>query len=93
MPLFSAENPYPNPASEVAGFSFKLHSRSLVSLSLVDLQGGVRAKIIDREWRGPGKFPEKIEPARFGLAPGAYFLVLEVDGAFVRRKVLFMRGE
>lgn len=86
---FSVENPYPNPFSETTGFSFRLYRRALVSLSLVDLQGNLRARLIDREWRGTGKYLEKIEPERLGISPGMYFILLDVDGKISRRKIVF----
>lgn len=89
--FFSLENPFPNPTSDATGFSFKLHRRSLVSLSMVDLQGSVRAHLIDHEWRDAGKYLEKIEPATLGISSGTYFLVLDVDGLMARRKVLFLK--
>lgn len=88
--IFSAENPYPNPFSEVSGFSFKLHRRALVSLSLIDFRGQVRARLIDREWRNIGAYLEKIEADRLGISPGVYFILLDVDGESTRRKVVFL---
>ena len=88
--IFSAENPYPNPFSEALGFSFKLQRRALVSLSLLDLQGKVCARLIDHEWRGMGKYLEKIEADRMGILPGTYFILLEVDGKIERRKVVLI---
>lgn len=89
--FFSLENPYPNPTSDATGFSFRLHRRSLISLSLVDLQGSARARLIDREWREAGKYLEKTAPAALGISSGTYFLVLEVDGVIARRKVVFLK--
>jgi hypothetical protein len=87
-PIFSLDNPAPNPAAEVAGFSFKLHHRALVSLKLIDLQGVERAVLIDEGWRDPGKHLEKIDLKQHGLPPGAYFFVLNVDGKLARKKLL-----
>lgn len=87
---FTAENPYPNPFSETLGFSFKLQHRAMVSLSLLDLQGRVRAHLIDREWRSMGKYLEKIEAEQLGISPGTYFILLEVDGKIARRKVVLI---
>ena len=92
-PLYSLENPYPNPSSAATGFSFKLHRRALVRLSVVDLQGVERAILIDRTWREPGKYLEPVDPSPLGLSPGAYVLVLQVDGAVAKRKVVFLEGE
>ena len=92
-PFFSLENPYPNPFNDFAGFSFKLHQRAVVTLSVIDFQGVERAKLIDREWRDAGKYLEKIESESLGLSSGAYFIVLNVNGSIARRKVLYLEGE
>lgn len=88
--IFSVENPYPNPFSDVAGFSFKLHRPAVVSLSLVDLRGQVLARLIDHEPHGVGKYLEKIEAENLGISSGAYFVLLDVDGKIARRKVVFI---
>lgn len=85
---FSLDNPAPNPAVDVAGFSFKLHHRALVSLKLIDFQGVVRTVLIDEDWRNPGKHLEKIDLKQLGLQPGAYFFVLSVDGKVARKKLV-----
>jgi hypothetical protein len=87
-PDFSMEDPYPNPVSADTGFSFKLHRRSLVSLSVVDVQGRERAKLIDGEWRGYGKYLERVDTDKLGLSPGAYFMVLMVDGVVQKKKIV-----
>jgi hypothetical protein len=89
--IFSLENPFPNPSNDVTGISFKLHRRALVSVSVVDLQGVVRATPIVQEWRDYGKYLEKINLESLGLPPGVYFIVLAVDGSFDRRKVVFFK--
>lgn len=92
-PFYTLENPYPNPFSTATGFSFKLHRRSLVRLSVVDLQGVRRATLIEGVWREPGKYLEQIDPKTLALSPGTYFVVLEVDGAVARKQVVFLEGE
>ncbi|MBL7825363.1 MAG: exo-alpha-sialidase [Saprospiraceae bacterium] len=88
--FFNLDNPYPNPFNDVTGFSFKLHRSATVSLSLMDLQANLCARLIDREWRGIGKYLEKIDAKRLGITPGTYFILLEVDGKVSRRKVVFV---
>jgi hypothetical protein len=92
-PFFSLENPYPNPFADAAGFSFKLHQRALVTLSIIDLQGIERTRLIDNAWRETGKYLETVESGKLGLSPGAYFIVLNVNGTIARRKVVFVGGE
>lgn len=85
--FFSLEEPYPNPSSGETGISFKLRRRSLVRLSVYDLQGREAARLIDDEWRDYGKYLEGIDMEKLGLRQGVYFLVLSVDGAVETRKV------
>lgn len=89
-PTFSMDDPWPNPVSAETGFSFKLHRRSLVNLSVVDVQGSELAKLIDSEWRGYGKYLEKVDTGKLGLAPGTYFMVLTVDGVVQKKKIVVM---
>lgn len=88
--IFSTEDPYPNPFSEHLGFSFKLRRHALVSLLLLDLQGNIRSRLIDHEWRGAGKYLEKIDARQQGLTPGAYFILLDIDGKTERKKIVFV---
>jgi BNR/Asp-box repeat len=90
---FSIEELYPNPSLDLTAFSFKLRHRALVNLFLVDLQGKVRSKLIDNEWRDTGKYVESIDQDQLGLSAGAYFVVLSVDGIIARRKVMFLGNE
>lgn len=87
---FTIDEPYPNPFREEAGFSFKLHQKALITLSLADPGGRIQAVLIDREWREPGKYLEKIDPERLGLSSGTFFVLLEVDGKVARRKIVFI---
>ncbi|MCB9290192.1 MAG: glycosyl hydrolase [Lewinellaceae bacterium] len=82
------EDPFPNPFSKEVGISFKLHRRSLVRLSVMDLQGREMARPIDDEWWDYGKYLERIDMQGFGLPPGVYFLLLSVDGEVEMRKVV-----
>jgi len=88
VPEFSVDDPHPNPVSTGLGFSFKLHRRSLVSLSLVDVQSRERAKLIDSEWREYGKYLEKVDVEKLALSAGTYFMVLTVDGVVQKKKIV-----
>jgi len=88
VPEFSVDDPHPNPVSTGMGFSFKLHRRSLVSLSLVDVQSRERAKLIDSEWREYGKYLEKVDVEKLALSAGTYFMVLTVDGVVQKKKIV-----
>ena len=88
---FIVDNPYPNPAAGVSGFSFKLHVRAQINLQIIDLQGQTRATLIRQEWRNPGKYMEKIDAGKLGIPAGDYFMVLEVDGQKTTRKLVFVK--
>jgi len=54
----------------------------------MDLQGREVARLMDQEWLDSGKYLKKVETGGLALRPGAYFLVLKVDGAVEKRKVM-----
>jgi hypothetical protein len=70
---------YPNPSSNLVYVSYKIHEKSKVSLSILDVNGKLVQNIIANEKRGYGKYVEKIDPDKLDLKPGVYFLQLEVD--------------
>lgn len=87
-PLTEMGNPYPNPASSETGISFKLRKRSLVSLTISDMQGRELARPIDNEWRDYGIYLEKIDLSGLGLPAGSYHLLLQVDGQVLKKKLV-----
>jgi hypothetical protein len=68
---------YPNPSNGKNYFSFKLHEPSEVTLSVVDNQGRLITHLVDHKKYAAGMFVESFDAAKFGLAPGIYFFVLE----------------
>src|SRR5262249_12828372 len=86
--FFTLDEPAPNPFSTETGIAFKLHRRALVNLSLVDLQGREVARLTENEWLNYGKYLHKIEPEKLSLRPGAYFVVLTVDGKVEKKKLI-----
>jgi hypothetical protein len=82
---------YPNPSSNEIYISYKLHTKSMVNLSILDTSGSVVAKIINNEKKGYGKYVEKIDPVKLGLPSGAYVLRLEVDGKVETLKQIIVR--
>jgi hypothetical protein len=71
---------YPNPAGEYFYVSFKLHTQSKINLTILDQQGKVVDRILHNEKRGYGKYVEQMDVQKLHLAPGIYFVKLEVDG-------------
>lgn len=89
-PLLSLDAPYPNPFSDDAAVSFKLHGRTLVNLALYDLQGKKVATLINDRWLDYGKHIEKIDSDKLLLTPGVYVAILTADGHVMKQKMLKM---
>ncbi|MDO8366283.1 MAG: T9SS type A sorting domain-containing protein [Saprospiraceae bacterium] len=87
-PMFAMDAAYPNPFSEQAALSFKLHELALVSLRIYDLRGQTVATLLDNQWLDYGKHIEIIDAARLALSPGTYIAVLTVDGKLLKQKML-----
>ena len=87
---FDFEN-YPNPTNNDIYVSYKLHTKSVVNLSLLDSSGNVVAKIINKEKKGYGKYVEKIDPVKLGIPSGTYLVRLEVDGNVETLKQIIVR--
>lgn len=71
---------YPNPASEVVYFSFKLRKPAVIDLQLFDSAGRVVATVVKQEQRDYGKHVIPVELKRLGLPSGAYYGKLMIDG-------------
>ncbi|MDZ4749837.1 MAG: T9SS type A sorting domain-containing protein [Saprospiraceae bacterium] len=82
---------YPNPSSDEIYVSYKLHTRSVVSLSLLDMNGHIIKRIIAEEKKGYGKYVEKIEPSKLNIPAGVYILQLEVDNTVTTVKQVIVR--
>ncbi len=76
--LTAFEN-YPNPFCDYEFVSFKLHGKAIVNLAIYDMEGKQLATLINKEIRDYGKYVERIELGGLNLAPGSYFLRLEID--------------
>ena len=79
--VFNSLNPenFPNPSSDVVYVSYKLHTASIINLSVIDANGKTIHNVISHEQRGYGKYVEKIEPDKLNLPAGIYFLQLKID--------------
>ena len=71
---------YPNPSNNDIFVSFKLHGKSDINLSVLDMKGNVVSNIITNESRDYGKYVERIDWQKLNLPSGLYLLRLEVDG-------------
>jgi len=67
---------YPNPTNKENYFSFKLHSKSKISLRVVDIQGKLICEIINEQYYEPGMYIETFDKQNYSLKPGQYFFVL-----------------
>ncbi len=70
---------YPNPSINSTYVSFKLHKKSNIDLSILDIKGKEIKKIISSEKRDYGKYIEKIDLDQLGISSGVYFIRLKVD--------------
>lgn len=70
---------YPNPSSDLAYVSFKLHESSKVSLSLYDMNGKLVKDILRNETKGYGKYIIPIQLSALGLNSGTYLCKLSVN--------------
>lgn len=87
-PMLSMDAAFPNPFAEKTAISFKLHTLSLCSLQLYDLQGNEVATLYQNKWLDYGKHIETIEAGSLALKPGAYVAILSVDGKVMKQKIL-----
>nr|MBK9651773.1 T9SS type A sorting domain-containing protein [Bacteroidota bacterium] len=74
----SFEN-FPNPSHDYTYVSFKLHTRSKINLTILDMNGKVVSQIILNENRDYGKYIERIDLTKLNLPNGTYLLKLEID--------------
>ena len=78
------ENPilatvYPNPTNNENYFSFKLHTKSKISLRVIDVQGKHIYDIINEQYFEAGMHIEAFNAQTHHLSPGTYFFVLTSD--------------
>ena len=70
---------FPNPSADAVYVSYKLHTLSIINLSVIDAYGKTMHNVINHEQRGYGKYVEKIEPQKLNLPSGIYFIQLMID--------------
>lgn len=88
---FALEQNYPNPFSETTHFSFKLRSRSTVSLKITDIFGRDVLTLIKNENRDAGSYSEHFNAAYHNLNSGVYYFTLTGDNVNEVRKMIIER--
>ncbi|MEO6133253.1 MAG: T9SS type A sorting domain-containing protein [Saprospiraceae bacterium] len=83
---------YPNPSADITYISFKLHEKSLVSLSIFDDAGKIVHNIINSKLMGYGKYVEKINLNDLNLSDGSYILKLEVNHQIKVSRLIVIRN-
>jgi hypothetical protein len=79
----------PNPVSNATRIRFRLPSESEVSLTIYDLQGRVRARLLDRSVLPPGN--HEVTASVAPLPPGCYLYSLTAAGETTTRKMLVLK--
>jgi hypothetical protein len=76
-PYFEA---YPNPSGDYFFVSYKLHTISKVSMSIINPEGKVILRPMRNVKKGFGKYVERIDLNDLSIPAGLYFIKLEIDG-------------
>jgi hypothetical protein len=85
---FSLEQNYPNPASGITCFSFKLPAPAYISLQVYDIYGHEVATIVKDVLMSFGKHIEEFNPREYGLSPGIYYFSLTSNEVALKRKMV-----
>ncbi len=88
---FAIEQIFPNPFSESTVFSFKLHSPTVISLSVNDIYGNNVASLIENSLVQPGKYIEEFDPSKYKLPSGVYYFSLTGNGINKQRKIVYQK--
>jgi len=79
---------YPNPATNLSFYSFKLRQKATVSLLLYDSYGRVVKNIIANKNLSAGKYVEQINLKTENLLPGLYMYVLTYNNTSKVKKLI-----
>ncbi len=79
---------YPNPATHLSFYSFKLRQKATVSLKLYDSYGRIIKNIIANKNLGAGKYIEQIDLQNENLLPGVYLYVLTYNNTSKVKKLI-----
>lgn len=81
---------YPNPVSSTEYVAFKMHATGKVSIQIFDNAGKLIAAPVNKTY-DYGKYIEPISFAALNIAPGIYYLHINIAGEKEVRKVSYMK--
>ena len=84
----SMDQNFPNPASKITTFSYKIRVPAAVTLRVYDISGKVVATPVDGRFHQPGKYMERFDVRAAGLAPGFYYFSLVSADQTLKRKMI-----
>ena len=87
---FSLEQNFPNPFNPETKISYSLSSNSDVSLKVYDIDGREVAGLVN-EFKVSGNYSVGFNAAKYNLASGVYYAVLNVSGAKETIKMLLTK--
>ncbi len=88
---FSLEQNYPNPFRSTTTMAFKVNPPQKVSLSIFDMTGNERIKLIDEQVLYSRKNIIDFKPEDYDLAPGIYYFSLNTGEHSIQRKMIFIQ--
>ncbi len=86
--VFELVQSYPNPATDCAYVSFKLHETATVNLTLYSIYGQEVVKPLNNESLGYGKHIIPINLRELQLAPGIYYYRLQVGNQTKTKRII-----
>ncbi len=78
--IFELEEPYPNPVESQTTVALRAERTIRANLKIVDLQGRVVAEMFNNRELHAGRHSFNLSTARYNMAPGRYYVLLEADG-------------
>jgi hypothetical protein len=88
---FALEQNSPNPFYGNTSFSFTLKQSSEITLKISDLYSREIVKLIDNEYRLPGKYTVHFDSRKYLLSPGIYYFSLSGNMVNQVRKMIIER--
>jgi M6 family metalloprotease-like protein len=81
---------YPNPFNPSTVIQYAVPSNGKVSLVIYDILGNKVATLVN-EVKPSGTYQSVFDPSTYRLASGVYFYRLEIDGARITKKMMYMK--
>lgn len=82
---------YPNPTNAENFFSFKLHEKSIINLTIIDSQGKLIKKVIDGQIYDAGMYIKAFNAQNHNLSAGSYFFELTTDNSRIVKEFIINR--